>query len=194
MSSTLIRRLHLYLALFLAPWVLMYALSTLVMNHRAGIHGRPAAPWTKERELTYEGSFPPNAGLRDLSRQLLDAVDLDGAHSVNKRPDGTLVIARNDLLVPRRVTYTPATRQLVVERTELRPAAALERFHRRRGYETGYLLDTLWALSVDVVIVALVFWALSGLWLWWELKATRLLGALGGLAGVAGFAAYVALN
>jgi hypothetical protein len=67
----------------------------------------------------------------------------------------------------------------------------LERFHRRRGYDTGYALDTAWAVSVDVVIVALVFWALSGLWLWWEMKATRVLGALGLLGGLAVFAGYL---
>ena len=33
--SKVVRRTHMYLALFLFPWVLMYALSTLVMNHRA---------------------------------------------------------------------------------------------------------------------------------------------------------------
>ena len=34
MFSKVIRRTHMYVALFLAPWVLMYALSTMVMNHR----------------------------------------------------------------------------------------------------------------------------------------------------------------
>ena len=33
--STIVRRTHMFLALFFFPWVLMYALSTLVMNHRA---------------------------------------------------------------------------------------------------------------------------------------------------------------
>ena len=35
MISKVVRRTHMYLALFLFPWMLMYALSTLVMNHRA---------------------------------------------------------------------------------------------------------------------------------------------------------------
>ena len=30
--SKIIRRVHMYLALFLAPWMLMYALSTLAMR------------------------------------------------------------------------------------------------------------------------------------------------------------------
>jgi len=35
MFSTVVRRTHMYLGLFLFPWVLMYSVSTLVMNHRA---------------------------------------------------------------------------------------------------------------------------------------------------------------
>jgi hypothetical protein len=194
MFSRVIRRTHLYLALFLAPWVLMYAMSTFVMNHRAHFiekYGRGPAPWVKERELPYEGALPEQASPRDAARQLLDSLDLDGAHSVNRRPDGTLVITRHDLISPRRVTYTPGTRQLVIEKMESRPNALLERFHRRRGYQTGYLLDTGWAVSVDLVIVALVFWSVSGLWMWWEMKATRRIGAIGVLAGVALFTTYL---
>ena len=35
MFSRFVRRTHMYLGLALFPWMLMYALSTLVMNHRA---------------------------------------------------------------------------------------------------------------------------------------------------------------
>jgi hypothetical protein len=194
MFSKIVRRTHMHLALFLAPWVLMYALSTLVMNHRAYFvekYGRGPAPWIKERELTYQGTFAENAKPGDIARQILDSLDLDGAHSVNRRHDGTLVISRNELTTPRRITYTPTGQQLIVGKTEPRTSALLERFHRRRGYATGYALDTVWAVSVDVVIVALVFWALSGLWMWWEMKATRTLGALGALGGLAVFTFYL---
>lgn len=194
MFSHLVRRLHLYLALFLAPWMLMYALSTIAMNHRAylaGIYGRGPAPWRPEREFTYQGTLAPGASPREVARQLLDSLDLGGAHQVNRRPDGALVIQRQDLLQPRRLTFTPATQHVLIERQESRPSALLERFHRRRGYDTGYLLDTLWAISVDLVIAAIIVWCLSGLWLWWEMKSTRLLGAVGALGGLVLFVGYL---
>ena len=64
-----------------------------------------------------------------------------------------------------------------------RSNAFLERFHRRRGYATGYGLDTAWAVTVDLAIVAMVFWVLSGLWMWWEMKVTRRLGTAALAAG-----------
>ena len=72
-----------------------------------------------------------------------------------------------------------------------RPNAFLERFHRRRGYATGYALDTVWAVSVDLFIVAMVFWVLSGLWMWWEMKVTRRFGLTSLVAGVGVFALYL---
>jgi len=44
---------------------------------------------------------------------------------------------------------------------------------------------------VDLVIVAMVFWVFSGLWMWWELKATRTLGAVLMFAGAGLFAMFL---
>ena len=47
------------------------------------------------------------------------------------------------------------------------------------------------AISRMSAIAAMVFWALSGLWMWWEMKATRRLGLLALLGGAAVFAFYL---
>jgi hypothetical protein len=194
MIARIVRRTHMYFALFLFPWVLMYALSTLVMNHRGlfvGAYGEGPVPFVEERRLLYDGAFPENAELRTISTAILTSVGLDGAHAVSRRKDGTIAINRNDLLTPRRLTYSPSDRTLVIEKMPSRPNAFLERFHRRRGYATGYGLDTVWAVSVDAFIVAMVFWVLSGLWMWWEMKVTRMLGLTALLAGAGVFAMYL---
>jgi hypothetical protein len=192
--SLLIRRAHMYVALFLFPWLLMYALSTSAMNHRAMFAssvpgGAPA--YETERELTYDGVFSDGADLRTISQQILSSLDLDGAHGVTRRKDGAIVITRNDLLTPRRLTYTPSTRALLIETLPYRTNVMLERFHRRRGYATGYVLDTMWAVTVDLAIAGMVFWVLSGLWMWWEMKMTRKLGALALATGAGLFLLFV---
>jgi len=194
MISKLVRRTHMYLALFLFPWVAMYALSTLVMNHRATFlarYGDGPIPYERERQMVYDGTLPADADLRIVSTQILTSVGLDGAHNVSRQKDGTIVISRNDLTTPRRLTYSPADRSLLIERQQRRANAFLERFHRRRGYATGYRLDTVWAVSVDVFIVGMVFWVLSGLWMWWEMKITRRLGLTAIASGIALFAFYL---
>ena len=194
MISKVVRRTHMYLALFLFPWVLMYALSTLAMNHRAifvKAYGEGPVPFVEERRLVYDGVLPENAELRTISKQILLSVGLDGAHGVSRREDGVIAINRNDLVTPRRLTYSPADRTLVIERMQPRPNAFLERFHRRRGYATGYALDTAWAVAVDLFIIAMVFWVLSGLWMWWGMKVTRWFGLASLVAGTGMFALYL---
>ena len=191
MFSKIIRRTHMYIALFLAPWVLMYAASTILMNHRAGQHGGPPV-FAKERELVYDGTFPAGATPRAMALQILAFLDMDGAHGVpNPGRDAAIVINRFDPVSPRRITFTPADGRIVVERQAFRTPAFLERLHRRRGFQHDYPLEDTWAFSVDLVIVAIAFWVFSGLWMWWEMKLTRRLGALCLAGGAALLAVFV---
>jgi len=179
-----------YLALFLTPWMLGYALSTIVMNHNA------SGPQTfiTESQQPYSAVFPPGTPARQIGEQILSDLHLEGASGVQgPRPDGTFVVTRQDLLHPRRITYSPADHRLVVERVEFKNSQFLNRFHHRRGFQQPFAADRAMAWSIDAVIVALVFWALSGLWMWWEMRATRLWGFAAALFGV-GMFAFLALT
>lgn len=105
MFSKIVRRSHMYLALFLTPWMLMYALSTMAMNHReffTQFYGEQPIAWEKERELTYTGTFPADAKPKDLARQILMSLGMDGTHNANLSKDGArLTIVRQDPVTPR---------------------------------------------------------------------------------------------
>ena len=56
--SRLIRQTHMNLALFLRPWVLVYALSSIIFNHfKFFSGGKPLAPFEQVAELPYEAVF-----------------------------------------------------------------------------------------------------------------------------------------
>ena len=182
MFSKVIRRTHMYLALFLMPWMLMYALSTLAMNHRNLFRDRESGNtvrYEKEKELLYDGVFPSDASPSLIARQILSGLNMNGSHSVNNASLGQdIIIQRQDPISPRRITYRPADRWLVIEHELFRTPVFLERMHRRSGYQHEYAFDDTWAFSVDLVVVTMAFWVLSGLWMWWELQSTRRWGAL----------------
>ena len=186
--SKLVRRTHMYLALFLAPWMLAYALSTIVMNHRMP---RPTV-FVTESEQDYPNVFEAGTPPREIAQQILSDLNLDGAFGVQgPTRDGRLTINRQGMLSPRRITFSPQDRRVVVERLELETSGFLNRFHRRRGYQQPYAADLAMAISVDAVIVAMVFWALSGLWMWWEMRATRWWGLACATAGMGIFVLFV---
>ncbi len=195
MLSRILRRTHMYLALFLTPWVLMYALSTVVMNHRGHlrrVYGETPPIFSMESERDYAAIFPANATPQQKAIQILRDLNLEGAYAVSRpAPDGTLTINRQDPVTPKRIRYRPTDKKITVERLEYRTPAFLERMHRRRGYDHGYAADDGWAVSVDLFIVAMVFWVASGLWMWWEMRLTRRTGALFACAGLALFAVFL---
>ena len=189
-GSRWIRRIHLYLGLFLVPWVLLYAVSTAAMNHRELVTRWLAGAkpvWRPVATLDYSRDFPTNLTREAIGRLILDDLDLPGRHRVSGGRDGRpLVIERQQPLGFRRITFDAAAGRLTIEAESFQSQSFLERIHRRRGYEAGASRENGWAFGVDLAMGALLFWALSGLWLWWEMPATRRLGliCLGGGAGL----------
>jgi hypothetical protein len=194
--SRLVRRVHMFSGLFLGPWMLMYALSTLVMTHRGYVSSfykskRPAL--VKERELDYSRTFTPETTREQMAQQILQDIGLDGTHNVSGGKDGKpLVIQRQNALTPRRITYDTSGNKLLIEREAFRTPNFLERMHRRRGYNS-YRLENTWGATVDIAVVAMAFWSLSGVWLWWEIKAVRFWGAVSFAAGLTLFGIFLFL-
>jgi len=188
-----------YLALFLTPWILMYALSTMAMNHRdffAQLRGGSGTSYAVESEGAYPGAypgtFPPGDKPREMAQGILRHLGLDGTHYVQQaRETGRLTIYRESPLVTRRITYTPADRRVVVERAVFHTPSFLEELHRRRGFEHDYPLEDAWGFIVDIVIVSIVFWDLSGVWMWLQLAGTRRLGLVFAVCGLALFVLFL---
>ena len=75
--SRLVRRVHMFTGLFLAPWMLMYALSTLVMAHRefvGSFYSSKNPALITERELDYSRSFATNASMAVVTITLVVGV------------------------------------------------------------------------------------------------------------------------
>jgi len=69
----------------------------------------------------------------------------------------------------------------------------LLRLHLARGYPAKTNARWFWAVAVDVMAGAMVLWALWGLFMWWQIKAVRILGALTILLSLA-LATWLALG
>src|SRR6185503_18953582 len=89
--SRLVRLIHMFTGLFLAPWMVMYALSTLVMTHHESVnsfYGSKSPVLVKERELVYSRSFPTNVTRDAIAQQLLNDLGMNGAYSVSGGRNG----------------------------------------------------------------------------------------------------------
>lgn len=79
-------------------------------------------------------------------------------------------------------TYNPITTSVTgavgAEQSELSARTFLLRLHLSRGYPGEVTTKWLWAVGVDAMALVLCFWGISGLFMWWQIKATRKTGAV----------------
>jgi hypothetical protein len=170
-----------YVGLFLTPWLLMYALSTVVFNHWQRINGwyggQMETKFEKEKDLPYSRSFAPGTSSRTEGEEILRELHLSGSFGVNDADEDRLVINRRDPITPRRITWLPKEKKLIVERQAFTAPHFLTTVHSQVGYTNTLTRIKLWAVTVDLTAFATVLLTLSGFWMWWELKVTRRWGA-----------------
>lgn len=196
-TSKIIRRAHMYLALFLTPWMVIYALSGLVLNHFQAVrsaYGEDFNKLEKVEERDYAAVFSDDADVRMIGAQILEHLGLSGSFNVQGGPAAPkLVINRNAPFVLHRITYFRKEHRLLVEKQPLTAPAFVNRTHFRHGYGQPFLASKIWGVIVDLVIVAMVFWVASGLWMWWEIKPARVWGAVFALLGLGAFGIMLAI-
>ncbi len=194
--SKVIRRVHMYLALFLTPWMLVYALSGLVLNHGEmvrGFYGGKFSDFEKIGERPYAAAFSADADARLIGAQILDDLGLAGTFNVQGNPDQPrLVINRSAPFTAHRITYFRAEHRLVIEKQSLNAPVVLNRLHFRHGYEQNFFSAKIWAVVVDLAVVGMLFWVASGIWMWWEIRPARAWGAVFALVGCGAFGLLLA--
>lgn len=192
--NLLFRRTHVYLGLLLIPWMLVYAASTFVFNHAEHFQSwRAADPqwlplWEKDYALTAAVGTDA-AALRATARQILSDHGLSGAFGIRRQGERLNINVQN-FWYPKRLNYDLGTKKLRAEEKRFALLDVLIRLHERTGYGQGGVLNSLWALAVDVFCVSTLVWIATGLYLWWKLAVTRRWGLL---ALGSGFATMVAL-
>ncbi len=176
----LVRRTHLFLALFLTPWVLMYALSSIGMHHRmlfTGHEKRVHPGYELISEQKYTHRFEADTDKWTAARLILRDLDLEGAFSVRGTVEmGTLTIIRDHPIRPYQIIYDAGEASVRIEQQKFGMTFFLEMLHRRRGFQQPYVINDLWAVVVDMVIISILLWAFTGVWMWWSIARARKTG------------------
>lgn len=185
MSALLVvRRLHLYLGLFLLPWVVLFGVSSYPFSHPVPVQPK----WTVQLDRPYTLDIPPGADLRALGARIQADAGLSGGFYVNQ-PNATRInVQHADFFRPTRITYFIDQHRLLAEQREVVWRQVLTGLHARNGYELDSPGNTVWAVAVDATCVALLLWIASGLVMWWLLPGSRTWGFIALAAGILSFA------
>jgi hypothetical protein len=192
------RDLHLYIGLFLSPFILAFAASVFYLVH--GLSSRPAP-----------GSFDPsrtvanvnvNAAIANLQgrarvdalRAVLDQLDVPGEIDFVRH-----VANEHRLIVPVRLPHRDTVVTIDYERQTATVTSrehgigdAVVYLHKMPGPHNADVrgnsaLIRLWHIGADATVYLLLFITISGIYLWAVLRAERRVGLLLLLAGAGTF-------
>jgi hypothetical protein len=183
------RDLHLYVGLFLSPFVLVFAVSVFFLVH--GLAYRPVpGPSDSSRTKTDITVSPDIAQLQgrarvDALRPVLEQLEVEGEIDFVRH-----VADQHVLIVPVRL---PARDSVVTIDYEQRTATVVSRsdsisdafvyLHKMPGPHNADLrgnsvLIRIWRVVADATAYLLLFITLSGIYLWFAIRAERWVGLL----------------
>lgn len=185
-----VRRTHLYMGLFLLPWVIMYGVSSIPLNHFGPQEGPPR--FTRIAEHPFDVAVPPaGADLRQLGRQMMDAAGIEGGYGIYRANPRQVEAYHPNFFHPIRIRYMTEEKRLVVDQRQLTLRAFVSGLHTRGGYDLDGFWDSVWAVLVDIASVGLILWIASGIYMWWHLPSTRAWGWIALGTGAVCFAVII---
>lgn len=189
------RRVHLYLALFLLPWFLMYGVSSIAFSHGPYFEELDKAKgiplWTQRFERSYEKAVPEGPELRAFGGQLLKDMGIPmtsyGAYRQNANQVNVYV---HTFWKSTQLKYFIQEKRVVCEDRRFRFEHFLTGMHAKGGFEQGGL-HNLWGVIIDLVCLGMILWIFTGLVMWWSLPFARMWGWVAFGAGIAAFSWFL---
>lgn len=192
----IMRSIHLYIALFLAPWLLMYATSAFFLNHNdwfRDLFDVISPSWAIEQEQDFKPSEISSSTPQLTAQNLLSRLDLKGDYQLLAESNNRqLVILRYSGAGNYRITWQSAQGKAVVERyVPISMYGFLHYLHFKSGFERKQLASDIWAIIVDFVAISIWMWVISGLYLWIRRRKKQHVDILIFGSGITAFALLV---
>lgn len=188
------RDLHLYLGLFLSPFVLVFAVSVFFLVHPQRTLSADRSPARLAHDLPVSTDIDRLSGREQVAalRPALDAMNVHGEVDFIRR-----IPKENRLVFPVRlpghetvVDLNLAQRTAAISERATGVVDALVHLHKMPGPHNVNVRGnsthiTVWRWLADVTTYGLLFLTLTGLYLWVVLRAERRVGlALLGAGGI----------
>ena len=193
------RDLHLYLGLFISPFVLVFAVSVFFLVH-AWVPGTTAGPSTARVVATSALPIPGN--LQTLSgRPLVDALRpaLEKAGVRGEIGFVRHLVKEETFIIPvtipgreTTVTLDIAGGEATIATRETGLADALVTLHKSPGQHgpgirMNWFFMRAWRWMADATVYLVLFISVSGIYLWYVLRAERAVGVILIFAGALSF-------
>ena len=192
------RDLHLYFGLFISPFILLFAGSVFYLNHGKLLPAFSSAE-------TFQGLHIPEGFDRlkgteavDRAKTILPQIEVSGEigflRYVSK--DRHLIFPVSKAGVEAMVDVNLDAQSATVKRRRMSVWESLAYLHKMPGPHNvairgNWIGTQVWRWLADATIYLLLFISISGVYLWWAIKAERRVGAVLLATGAVTFAGLV---
>lgn len=189
------RDLHLYVGLFVSPFVLAFAISVLFLNH-AKVDTTAVDSVTTVHDIRIPPALDAAKGRQavDLARQIVDQAGVTGEIGFVRyaRDEGRFVIPVTKPGAEVIVTVNVSAQSATVSRRTTSVLESVAYLHKSPGPHNvdlrgNWFWTQVWRWIADGTVYLLLFVSLTGLYLWFAIKADRRAGLVICGAGAASF-------
>ena len=168
---TTIRTIHLLLASFSLPFLVMYGVSAVQMSHNSWFQMKPAV---QERDFAVA---PGQADARAIAREVMDRERSIKGEIANVQLNAAGVSLR--IVVPgtvHEVKYSAASGTAHVRTSVAGVMGMLNRLHHWAGFYHEPVSMKVWASAVAIVSAALLLVGATGIYMWFTRRPERRIG------------------
>ena len=198
---TTIKNLHFYIGLFISPFIVIFAVSVLVLNHNFADWQEDWQEWffsVDERvDRTVEYNFPnDDKNEIDIAKDILMQIQVSGeiAGVFGDLTKMYIPVTKPGHRISIRADLTSGIAYIHSERTSL--WKKLIWLHKMPGPHNanirGNWINTkIWGSLVDLFVICLFFSGITGITLWYYLNSERKLGLIALLIGFLSITALI---
>jgi len=177
---SLVRALHLYFGLFISPFVLIFSISVLVLNHTAYFNrlrpGKEGPPVQK-----HIAGFQPQLSDSLTAKSILHSLDLSGEIDWISKTDTTFSFPVNKPGVTNWISLNTKTGMASITRHDEGMLKGMTYLHMMPGQHNAQMRGNsvfmkAWRVATDVFVYFVLFVSASGVFLWYFLRPERKLG------------------
>jgi hypothetical protein len=187
-SYTLIRTLHLYLGLFISPFILIFSISVLVFNH-AGFLNKINPVKSLPEIRTRLDKVPSDSTDLLTAKAIIRKLGIKGEIDfINKNDDQLAFPVYKPGLITR-IEVNTHTDSVVITFKNEGSLRAMNYLHIMPGQHNAKMRGNspfmkIWRIIADSVVYIIFFLILSGIFLWYFLKFERKTGVFAFILGI----------
>jgi hypothetical protein len=181
------RTLHLYIGLFVSPFVLIFSVSVLMLNH-AGYLNRVMPVKRLPVIKTHLDKIPYDTSDLQTAKAIIKKLEIKGEIDFISQNDGHISFPVTLPGERTKIEVNKYTNDVLITRDEEGVFRATNYLHKMPGPHNTKIRGnanfmTNWRVLADIVVYLMLFLSASGIFLWYFLKAERKLGWLAIISG-----------